>query len=63
MGRLRLAAQGYGNHDIARELFISVGTVRKHFEHIFDRTGTRTRAAAAALMMPHQPVAALPVRN
>lgn len=60
---LRLAERGYGNRDIARELFISVGTVRKHFEHIFDRTGTRSRAAAAALMMPHQPAAALPVRD
>jgi DNA-binding CsgD family transcriptional regulator len=50
---LRLAHQGYGNSDIARELFISVATVRKHFEHIFDRTGVRTRTAAAALMIPH----------
>jgi ATP/maltotriose-dependent transcriptional regulator MalT len=57
---LRLADQGLGNRDIARELFVSVGTVRKHLEHIFDRTGTRTRGAAAALMMPHQPAAALP---
>lgn len=56
---LRLAHEGYGNKDIARELFISVGTVRKHFEHIFDRTGTRTRSAAAVLMMPHQPAAAV----
>lgn len=60
---LALADQGYGNGDIARELFISVGTVRKHLEHIYDRTGTRTRGAAAALMMPHQPAAALPGRT
>jgi len=60
---LRLASQGYGNGDIARELFISVGTVRKHLEHVFDRTGTRTRTAAAALMIPHQPAAALPERS
>jgi DNA-binding CsgD family transcriptional regulator len=50
---LQLAGQGHGNADIARELFISVATVRKHLEHIYDRTGERTRAAAAALMMPH----------
>jgi len=50
---LRLAAQGRGNADIARELFVSVSTVRKHMEHIFDRTGVRTRAAAAALVLPH----------
>jgi DNA-binding CsgD family transcriptional regulator len=50
---LYLAAQGRRNADIARELFISVSTVRKHMEHIFDRTGTRNRAEAAALVIPH----------
>jgi DNA-binding CsgD family transcriptional regulator len=60
---LRLAHEGNANKDIAAKLFISVGTVRKHFEHIFDRTGARSRAAAAALMMPHQPAAALPERT
>lgn len=50
---LRLAAQGRSNAAIARELFIAVSTVRKHLEHIFDRTGVRTRAEAAALVMPH----------
>jgi hypothetical protein len=32
---------------------VSVATVRKHMEHIFDRTGVRTRTAAAALMIPY----------
>jgi len=50
---LQLAAQGLGNADIARQLFISIGTVRKHMEHIFDRTGVRSRTSAAALVMPH----------
>ena len=49
---LRLVAQGYSNVDIGRILFISVATVRKHMEHIFDRTGVRTRSAAAALALP-----------
>jgi DNA-binding CsgD family transcriptional regulator len=49
---LRLADQGYGNAAIAQTLHISVATVRKHMEHIFDRTGVRTRSAAAALMLP-----------
>jgi DNA-binding CsgD family transcriptional regulator len=49
---LELAAQGHSNADIARLLFISLSTVRKHMEHIFDRTGVRTRSAAIALMMP-----------
>lgn len=52
---LQLADQGYSNNDIAQELFISVATVRKHMEHIFDRTRVRTRTAAAALMIPHLP--------
>jgi DNA-binding CsgD family transcriptional regulator len=50
---LRLAARGRSNADIARELFISVSTVRKHLEHVYDRTGVRTRNAAAAIMLPH----------
>jgi len=49
---LRLAALGHGNAEIARLLFVSVSTVRKHMEHIFDRTGVRTRSAAVARMMP-----------
>jgi DNA-binding CsgD family transcriptional regulator len=49
---LRLAAQGHSNAEIARALFISVATVRKHMEHVFDRTGVRNRAAAAALVLP-----------
>jgi DNA-binding CsgD family transcriptional regulator len=49
---LQLAWQGYSNADIARILFISVATVRKHMEHIFDRTGVRTRSGAAAVALP-----------
>jgi DNA-binding CsgD family transcriptional regulator len=45
-------AHGYSNADIARILFISVATVAKHMEHIFDRTGVRTRSAAAVLALP-----------
>jgi DNA-binding CsgD family transcriptional regulator len=50
---LRLVSQGYSNADIARILFISPATVAKHMEHIFDRTGVRTRSAAAALALPN----------
>lgn len=49
---LHLAALGHSNADIARELFVSVATVRKHLENIFDRTGVRSRSAAAALILP-----------
>ncbi|WP_186762695.1 helix-turn-helix transcriptional regulator [Lentzea tibetensis] len=50
---LLLAAQGQSNASIADELFIAVSTVRKHLKHLFDRTGARSRAAAAALVLPH----------
>jgi DNA-binding CsgD family transcriptional regulator len=54
---LGLAHQGYDNAEIAARLFVSVATVRKHLEHVYDRTGVRSRAAAAALMMPHYDIA------
>jgi hypothetical protein len=49
------AQKGHGNADIARLLFTSLSTVRKHMEHIFDHTGVRTRGAAVARMLPHLP--------
>ena len=49
---LHLVSQGCSNADIARILFISVSTVRKHLENIYNRTGVRTRGAAAALALP-----------
>jgi DNA-binding CsgD family transcriptional regulator len=50
---LQLVSQGYSNADIAQVLFISVATVRKHLENIFNRTGVRTRRGAAALALPY----------
>jgi DNA-binding CsgD family transcriptional regulator len=49
---LRLVSQGCSNAEIAGTLFIAVATVRKHMENIFNRTGVRTRSAAAALARP-----------
>ena len=43
---------GLGNAEIAARMFTSVSTVRKHLEHVFDRTGVRTRGAAVARMLP-----------
>ena len=51
---LELVQHGYGNIEIARHLCISVSTVRKHLEHVFERTGARTRTAAVALMLPRR---------
>jgi len=49
---LQLVSHGYSNAEIAGTLFIAVATVRKHLENIFNRTGIRTRSAAAALAVP-----------
>jgi len=49
---LELVAQGLSNAEIACVLVASVSTVRKHMEHIFDRTGARSRGAAVAKMLP-----------
>jgi HD-GYP domain-containing protein (c-di-GMP phosphodiesterase class II) len=44
---LCLLARGLSNKAIAAELVISPRTVQHHLEHIYDKTGIRTRAAAA----------------
>jgi DNA-binding CsgD family transcriptional regulator len=45
---LFLVAQGKRNGDIARLLWLSPATVRTHLEHVFDKLGVKTRAAAVA---------------
>jgi DNA-binding CsgD family transcriptional regulator len=45
---LQLLATGRRNEEIARELAISAGTVRKHLEHIYRRLGVGSRAEAIA---------------
>ena len=54
---LAMAAAGLSYAQIAHELFVSVGTVRKHMEHVRDRLGARSIRAAAALALPHAPAA------
>jgi len=54
---LGMAAAGLSYAEIAHELFVSVGTVRKHMEHVRDRLGVHSLAAAAALALPHAPAA------
>jgi DNA-binding CsgD family transcriptional regulator len=52
---LERAATGMSYDDIAAALFISVGTVRKHMEHVRERLGVHSVAAAAALALPRPP--------
>jgi DNA-binding CsgD family transcriptional regulator len=52
---LALAASGMPYAIIAAQLFISVGTVRKHMEHVRERLGVHSIPAAAAVAMPHAP--------
>ena len=47
-GVLRLAAEGFSGPGIAEELVLSPHTVRKHFEHIYEKLGVGDRAAAVA---------------
>ena len=47
---LSWVSRGKTNPQIAGTLSISAGTVQKHLEHIYDKLGVRTRAAAAVVL-------------
>lgn len=44
---LHLVGKGHTNAQIAAELWISPGTVKKHLEHVYEKLGVAGRAAAA----------------
>ncbi len=46
---LRLVREGMTNAQVARRLGIAEATVAKHLEHVFSRTGARSRTHAVAL--------------
>jgi len=50
---LRLLAQGLTNPEMARLLHLSPKTVGHHVEHLYDKIGVFTRAAAALFAMEH----------
>jgi len=52
---LHLLASGYSNAEIARQLVVSVSTVRKHLENVFTRLGVTNRTAAIAKAFPGPP--------
>jgi len=45
---LELVAAGHSNAEIARELYLSVGTVKAHVHHIFGKLLVRSRSQAVA---------------
>ena len=45
---LELVAAGRSNAEIARELYLSVGTVKAHVHHIFGKLLVRNRSQAVA---------------
>ena len=45
---LALLAEGVKNTDIAKVLFISNNTVKRHLKAIFEKLGVHTRSAAVA---------------
>ena len=54
---LCLIARGMSNKAIADSLVISPRTVQHHLEHIYDKTGIRTRSAAAVFAVVNELVA------
>ena len=45
---LRLMVKGEPNQEIAATLYVSIGTVKKHVTHIFEKLGARNRTEATA---------------
>ncbi len=45
---LQLVAAGLSNREIAQELYIAVGTVKRHTNHIYGKLGVHSRTQAVA---------------
>lgn len=55
---MRCVAAGNSDAEIARLLWITRGTVRKHLEHVYAKLGVRGRTAAVARLRPQLAAAA-----
>jgi DNA-binding CsgD family transcriptional regulator len=51
---LQLVVEGKSNHQIAQELGLSEKTVANHLTHVFNKTNSENRAAAAAFAIRHR---------
>jgi len=49
---IELVAEGKRNAEVARLLWISPGTVRKHLENAYEKLGVHTRTGAVAALRP-----------
>jgi DNA-binding CsgD family transcriptional regulator len=49
---LELVAEGRTNAEVARVLWVSPVTVRKHLENTYDKLGVHTRTGAVAALYP-----------
>lgn len=47
---LYLVVKGKTNNQIARDMFISIGTVKAHLYHIYQKLGIHTRKELFALL-------------
>jgi DNA-binding NarL/FixJ family response regulator len=50
---LRFAARGQSRREIAQRLVVSESTVRTHLEHIYQKCGVSSRAAATLFAVEH----------
>ncbi len=58
---LALVDAGLSHAEIAAHLVIATSTVHKHMEHVRERLGVSTAAAAAAIALPHAPTTLPPI--
>jgi DNA-binding CsgD family transcriptional regulator len=46
---VKLVSQGYANHEIAAQMFVSVNTIKKHLQNIYKKLGVNNRTSLSYL--------------